>query len=199
MVLVESTTDAVRSSYIHAMLSGEGVEFVFNDRRDAFDFFVNDVDLAHAKDIISRRDNELFSPISDQTPRYAPSASQLKFLKIFFAAFGAILVLVGVGGLLIDCWFLAEGRSALATTVDHSGRLGGKYDQAIVEYVVDGQPYRLTSIRGTGLWTMGDTEWVRYNPSHPAFAREAVALWADLFCVLLGGAMVEPWRRKVRR
>ena len=70
--------------------------------------------------------------------------------------------------------------------MSHTAEVGAKNDRAVLEYSVDDRPYRLTSLKGTGFYHLGDTEKVFYQKDQPSNGREAAYLPFDLFWLVAG-------------
>jgi hypothetical protein len=108
------------------------------------------------------------------------------FFRVFAIFWGAVVLVVMTGELKSDFQFRRDGIVATATMVGHTGQAGSKGDNGILQYSVQGRPYRIVSIQGSGIYRIGDTTQVRYLPNDPASAREDGHLTFDLLFVLAG-------------
>jgi hypothetical protein len=92
--------------------------------------------------------------------------------------------------LVQDIAFRSHGTSVTGRIVGPTGEIGAKNDMGVVQYEVDGRRYTLTSIRGSGLYKIGDRDTVLYRPGDPASAREKGYLGFDLLFAGLGSCVL---------
>jgi hypothetical protein len=111
---------------------------------------------------------------------------RLILFRVFAVLWGLAFAGAGVAGLEADVRFRSHGRVATGTIVGHTGETGDKSDAGVVQYEVAGRPYTLTSLRGSGIYKIGDLEKIRYIPEDPSLAREDDYLGFDLLFVCLG-------------
>jgi hypothetical protein len=108
------------------------------------------------------------------------------FLRVFIAVWGIGAFLAGVSGLLGDYRYRRDGVEISGVFDGHSGVAGQRNDMGILSFSVADHQYHLTSLRGNGIYTIGDTERLFYMPGDPNQAREADSLGFDLLWLGLG-------------
>lgn len=110
--------------------------------------------------------------------------------RVFAVIWGLGAAAAGVAGLEQGFRFRSHGVVATARMVGHTGEAGARNDAGIVQYEVDGRPYRLTSLRGSGVYKIGEAERVYYLPDDPYSAREGEYLAFDALFAGLGVGML---------
>jgi hypothetical protein len=106
-------------------------------------------------------------------------------MPAWILAFVAVIFLLICGiGLSSDVLFRISGVRADATVVAETGY--GRNSRAILEYKVNGAPKRLTSIRGSGFYEIGDKYPVRYLADNPDDVREDFYLDFDVYWGVAG-------------
>jgi hypothetical protein len=120
-----------------------------------------------------------------QSPKPKPSIRTLLF-RGFMIIWGSFALIAGGSGLKEDFASRHRGVATTGTVVSHTAEVGAKDDRAVLEYSVDGRPYRLTSLKGTGFYHLGETEKVFYQEDRPSNGREAAYLPFDLFWLVAG-------------
>jgi len=115
---------------------------------------------------------------------------RLNLFRVFAVVWGVGAAAAGFTGLEEDVRFRTHGTIATGRIVGHTGEVGARNDVGVVQYEVGGRPYNLTSIRGSGIYKIGDQEKVRYMPDDPASAREEDYLGFDLLFACLGISML---------
>lgn len=115
---------------------------------------------------------------------------RLNFFRVFAFIWGVGAAAGGVYGLTEDVHYRSHGLVTTARIAGHTGELGTKNDAGVLGYVVEGRAYTLTSLRGAGIYRIGDLEQVRYMPGDPASAREDDYLGFDLLFACLGACML---------
>lgn len=139
-----------------------------------------------------------------QSAKPKPSIQALVF-RGFMILWGAFAFVVGGSGLKDDIAYRHQGIPTVGTVVGHTAEGGSKNDRAVLEYSVDGRSYRLTSLKGTGFYHLGETEKVFYKENRPSEGREGAYLPFDLFWLVAGvaalslGALIGVIRRGVHR
>lgn len=108
------------------------------------------------------------------------------FGRIFLGLWGAIGLIFAVTGIQQDWQYRQQGSSVRATYADPDPTLQESMKMGVLAYEVGGKAYRLTSLNGTGLYTVGDTERVYYMRSNPRDAREAGNFGFDLLWLFMG-------------
>jgi hypothetical protein len=124
------------------------------------------------------------------------------FFRVFIAVWGTGALLGGVSGLLGDYQYRRDGIEISGVFDGHSGVADHRKDRGILSFTVGDHRYHLTSLRGNGFYTIGDTERLLYMPGDPNQAREADSLGFDLLWLGLGllaltlaifGGKIERW------
>jgi hypothetical protein len=106
--------------------------------------------------------------------------------RIFMAIWGAGALFAAYSGLPDDYRYRRDGITVTGKFESHSGENGQRNDMGILSYSVGGQSYHLTSLRGPGVYRIGDVEQLFYLPGRPDRAREADYLLFDLMWLGLG-------------
>jgi hypothetical protein len=94
------------------------------------------------------------------------------FVRAFLALWGTFALIAAFSGFQDDQKYRENGVATMATYVNPDPSLDGQTKTGILQYEVDGQDYRLTSIYGVGLYEVGDREKIYYLPSDPQDARQ---------------------------
>jgi len=127
MVLIESTADIARMSYIRAVLTAEDIEFFLNDRNagvgNAFDIFVGADVAARAREAISCREEASDALEASVDARrhaaalnYQPVWAKLKRRKLLvWCIYGIFLPLVGGSALVAR--FLARNFTEISAFI----------------------------------------------------------------------------------
>ena len=115
---------------------------------------------------------------------------RLNLFRGFAVVWGVIAGAAGFTGLVQDIAFRSHRTSVTGRIVGPTGEIGAKDDRGVVQYPVDGRLYTLTSIKGSGLYKIGDRDKVLYMPGDPASAREEGYLGFDLLFAGLGSCML---------
>jgi hypothetical protein len=115
---------------------------------------------------------------------------RLNLFRAFAVIWGVGAGAAGLSGLAQDISYRTHGMIATGRIVGHTGEIGAKNDMGVVQYEVAGRAYTLTSIRGSGIYKIGDLEKVLYLPDDPASAREGDYLGFDLLFACLGSCML---------
>ena len=116
----------------------------------------------------------------------AKPSLRMLFFRGFMLVWGSFALMAGGSGLKDDLAYRDHGVATTATVTSHTAESGAKNDRAVLEYKVYGRPYRLTSIKGTGFYHLGEAETVFYQPDRPSDAREAAYLPFDIFWLAAG-------------
>jgi hypothetical protein len=130
------------------------------------------------------------APAREVLPARRRGGWRLNFFRVFALVWGVGAAAAGFAGLKDDIRFRSEGAVTAGKIVGHSGEIGARNDMGIIKYIVQGRTYTLTSLRGPGIYKIGDTEQVRYMPADPASAREDDYLGFDLLFAILGSCML---------
>ena len=120
-------------------------------------------------------------------PARARLSWRLTAFSLFALAWGLLASIAGWSGLNDDLRFHRDGVAVTATMTGHTGQAGDRNDSGLLSYEVGGRTYSLASLRGSGVYKIGDHEVVRYLPADPGMAREDDELAFSLFWVGLGG------------
>jgi len=112
------------------------------------------------------------------------------FVRAFAAVWGTLALYSGLAGLQNDYQYLSHGTEVAGTIDGHTDEVGSRSDSGVLAYRVGGRTFHVVSLRGNGLYRIGETEKLRYIPRRPDQAREEDYLLFDLLWVSLGSAMI---------
>jgi hypothetical protein len=148
---------------------------------------------------------------ANQADKQGVQRPRRRFQTIFTAGFlflwAALALSFGTVGLYTDFDFRSHGLATQGVVVGNNVA-GGRGGSAIVRYTVEGRDYSLTSIRGSGLYKIGDREGLRYIANAPEAAREddylsfdLIWMVAGLIALTVGSVMIAwprlPWSRQM--
>jgi hypothetical protein len=171
-------------------LLGRRIELLIQgSRRRGFELSLNDFarfQKALQGEEQQRPGDVLTTNVRPDRPR---SSWRLWFFRIFAVVWGLGAGTAGISGLNDDIRFRSHGTPVAARMSGHTGEIGARNEMGVLQDEVDGRPYTLTSLRGPGIYRIGDLENIRYLPEDPATAREDDYLPFDLLWVALGRLM----------
>jgi hypothetical protein len=142
------------------------------------------------RDVLEGKEVALIRPNHAKGSDRPRASWQLNLFRVFAIVWGVGAGAAGFTGLQKDIYFRSHGTIAIGSIVGHTGEIGAKSDIGVVQYEVAGRPYTLTSIRGSGIYKIGDREKIFYMPDDPPSAREEDYLGFDLLFACLGSCML---------
>lgn len=108
------------------------------------------------------------------------------FARVFFTIWGSGALYAAVTGLQQDWQFRKNGQTATATFVAPNEQIDNQVEMGVLTYHVGRSMYRVTSISGNGLYSVGEKETLYYFVNDPQNARESSYLGFDLLWLALG-------------
>ncbi len=138
------------------------------------------------QEAIAAKNNVVGDPTGALNTRERKTTWRLGFFRVFAIIWGVGVLVVMIGELKTDLQFREDGIVATATMIGHTGQAGSRNDSGILQYFVAGRPYTIISLRGSGIYKIGDTAQVRYMPNNPASGREDGHLTFDILFIVAG-------------
>ena len=179
---------AISANSVDGLLRKQLVLTIAGIREERFELSLRDEQAF--RDAIEGTRTALIKPSCAKRSDRPRTGWQINFVRIFAVIWGAAAVVAGLFGLEEDIRFRLDGVTTNGSVVGHTGKIGARDDAGIVRYEVGGHQYTLTSIRGSGVYKIGDLEKVYYMPHVPARAREEDYLSFDVLFVCLGSCML---------
>jgi hypothetical protein len=142
------------------------------------------------RDALEGKSVALIRPTHEKRLDRPRAGWRLNLFRVFAVVWGVGAGAAGLTGLAQDTSFRSHGMIATGRIVGHTGEIGAKNDMGVVQYEVGGRAYTLTSLRGSGIYKIGDLEKVRYLPDDPASAREDDYLGFDFLFACLGSCIL---------
>ena len=106
--------------------------------------------------------------------------------RLFALVWGLGALYGGATGVQEDRRFRSQGVAVIGRITGHTGDVGTRGDSGVVSYRVAGATYEMVSMRGSGIYRVGDTDRLHYLPTDPGQAREDDVLGFDLLFAFLG-------------
>jgi hypothetical protein len=167
-------------------LFGKRLELTIGDRR----FEVSLKDERGFCEALESKGRRVTARTSSDTPTPPRLSWRVRLFQVFAIVWGLAAIAGSYGSLADDLRFRTQGIAATGKIVGHTGEEGSRNDTGVVRYEVAGRSYTLTSLRGSGVYRVGDRDTVHYLPGDPAGAREDDSLPFDLLFAGLGSIML---------